>query len=305
MTTRISERQIVAFRAVMAAGSISGAARQLNVSQPSLSAIIKRMEDVIGLSLFERSHSRLIPSVEAQRIFVEIERVFGQFDQLMGSIQSIARGENALFHVGLSPGISRRVGPRAFAQLVATHPGLRLFCDNLSRNQISDYLFFGRGECVATIVPVNDDAVESTVVGEARLACIVPEEHHLSRLRAIDPSDLVAEPLISFERDTPHGSWIDSLFSNAGLTRDVKVYVKSTETAISCVQERLGLAIVDEFAAVECEHVGLVAILMAASPAIPIYVHWSKHRPRTRLVEEFVEALRSTLNSIKAKPSSL
>ena len=294
----ISERQIVAFRAVMLTGSMTGAARHLNVSQPSLSTLIKRLEDIIGTSLFERSGGRLIPSIEAQQIFVAVERVFGQFDELVRSIQSIARSENSIFRVGMSPGICRKIGPRVFARLLVDRPDLRLFCDNLSRDRIVDYLLCGRGECIATIVPIKDNSISSTIVGRARLCCVVPKDHQLAEMRSVTARDLTAERLISFEHDTPHGSLVSAVFADMSLVPNIRVFVRSTETAISCVQERIGISIVDDFAAFECEDIGLAAIPMAASPSVPIYVHWSRHRPRTRLVPEFVAALRSTLANV-------
>lgn len=298
MAQRISGRQIEAFRAVMLTGTISGAARHLNISQPSLSAVIKRMEDIVGVSLFERSPSGLTPSIEAQRIFAEVQRVVGQFEQLADSIHAIARGENALFRVGLSPSIGHKIAPRAFARLAASKPDLRFFCDNLTRDQIVDYLCFGRGECVATIVPISSHAIASTTVGNGGLVCVVPADHRLASFQSAAPEDLEGEPLISFESDTPHGALIESMFVNRGLQRHIKVCVRSTETAISFVQERIGISVIDDFGALECERRGLVVVRMRTSPSVPVYVHWCRYRPRSRLVKEFVGAMKATLAEI-------
>ena len=52
-------RQIEIFRAVMSAGSITGAARLLHVSQPSVSRMVRHLELQLGVALFERRNGRL------------------------------------------------------------------------------------------------------------------------------------------------------------------------------------------------------------------------------------------------------
>lgn len=63
---RINLRQIEVFRAIMMTGSISGAAKLLNVSQPAISRLISYTETRVGLVLFERIKGRLYPTPEAR-----------------------------------------------------------------------------------------------------------------------------------------------------------------------------------------------------------------------------------------------
>ena len=58
---RISHRHIEVFRAVMAAGSATGAAELLHSSQPTVSRELARLETLLGYALFERSQGRLRP----------------------------------------------------------------------------------------------------------------------------------------------------------------------------------------------------------------------------------------------------
>src|SRR3712207_2008590 len=70
---RLSARQIEVFRAVMVAGSLSGAAQQLNVSQPSLTRLVRRIEDQVGFALFDRVKGRLLPTAEARMVFAKLQ----------------------------------------------------------------------------------------------------------------------------------------------------------------------------------------------------------------------------------------
>lgn len=75
-------RQLEAFRATMLAGTISGAAVLLGVSQPAVSRLIARLEKELKLTLFDRTKGRLGPTVEAQILYDQIERTFVSVEKI-------------------------------------------------------------------------------------------------------------------------------------------------------------------------------------------------------------------------------
>jgi DNA-binding transcriptional LysR family regulator len=68
-------KHIEAFRAVMLAGSMTAAAKELFTSQPNISRLITQLERETGLLLFQRSGVRLIPTSEGNAFFREVERL--------------------------------------------------------------------------------------------------------------------------------------------------------------------------------------------------------------------------------------
>lgn len=295
MAGSITERQLAAFRAVMISGSVSGGARAIGLSQPAVSAVIRRLEDVIGVPLFERAGNRIVPTVEAQRVFAEVQLVFGQFDRLAESIRAIARGERGYFRLGVSPSVSRTLVPRALARLKQRHPDLRCFYDSLTRDRIADYLCLGEGECVVTIAPVDNPAVRAERLGAGRLVCVLPVGHRLAGRRTLRPADIAGEPLVSFEAGTVHGELIDRLYEAAGAERRTQMFVRSTEMAIAFVAEGFGVAILDGFSAMGCKAFGLVALPMAGSAPIPVFLQWCSFRSRSALVPELAAATRAII----------
>lgn len=289
--TKLKERQIEVFRAVMASGSVTSASKQLGVSQPSLSMTIRRFEDEIGAKLFERIGGRLVPTEEAKLIFVEVERVYGQFERLSEAIHSIVTGDASVFRFGTTPSMGMRLIPKALKILRERHSGSTYFCDYLSQKDIRDYLLFGQGSCVATIAAVDDPTLDTAVIARGKLVCLVPDDHALAGRRMISPHDLKNETLISFAADTPHGNYIDATYSKCGVTRKTDVFIHFVEAAISFVSEKIGITIVDEFSAMDCERMGLIAIPVENSVEIPAYVHSCKFRPRPKAVDELIGAL--------------
>lgn len=70
------------FHAVYANGSISAAARGLNVSQPAVSKVLRHTETQLGIRLFDLVRGRLVPTDEAHALFREVDEVFGRIASL-------------------------------------------------------------------------------------------------------------------------------------------------------------------------------------------------------------------------------
>lgn len=288
---KFKERQIEIFRAVMATGSLTAAAAHLGVSQPSLSMSLKRFEDQLGTPLFSRIAGRMVPTDEAKLIFVEVERVYGQFDLLSDAIYAIARGDQSSLRFGTTPSIAVKLLPKALKMLRDLHPKKVFVCDTISQRDIRDYLIFGQGACVSSIARLDDPTIEAQQLGHGRLVCIVPKGHALAQRSSVRPSDLDGHPLISFRPGTTHGMYIDETFARDGVERKTVVYIHFVEAALAYVREGIGIAIIDQFSAIECESSGLVSIPLEKSVEIPMFMYHYKFKPKSLAVDELADGL--------------
>src|SRR5690606_38915260 len=82
MKPKLNIRQIEAFRAVMLSGSVVGAAKLLNVTQPGVSRTIGHLELHLGYELFERRGRRIFPTPEAEALYREVERLYVGVEQI-------------------------------------------------------------------------------------------------------------------------------------------------------------------------------------------------------------------------------
>lgn len=289
---RLKERQIEIFRVVMATSSLSAAAVHLGVSQPSVSIAIKRLEDQLGVALFDRISGRLVPTEEAGLIFAEVDRVHQQSEMLSEMIYSIARGDASVFRFGATPSLGMRLIPKALRRLQQMQVAGTYHADSLSQRDMRDYLLFGRGSCVATIAQIDDPVIDTVKIAESGLVCVLPADHALARQPVIEPSILGRETLISFAPATTHGLLIDETFKRTGAVRRTDVYVHFVEAALAFVSERIGIAILDGFSALDCGTQGLAAVPIADSATVSAYVHTYRLRPCQSAVDSLIVALR-------------
>src|SRR5947209_4443773 len=82
MRSLLNLRQIETFRAVMICGSIIGAAKLLNVTQPGVSRTIGMLEAKLGYALFQRRGRRIVPTPEAEALFREVEKSYRSIETI-------------------------------------------------------------------------------------------------------------------------------------------------------------------------------------------------------------------------------
>jgi DNA-binding transcriptional LysR family regulator len=288
---KLSLRQIEVFRAVMISGSINGASQMLGVSQPSLSRVVKRTEDVLGFQLFERVKGRLVPTKEAGVLLAMVRRVYQQIDELGDAVERLTEGETGLFRFGTTGSPGRCLVPAAIAGLHRDLPKLAFHVDVLLIDQIIDYLLFQRGECVVSIFPVRHPLVQSTALGHGGLVALIPPDHRFAGRQQISADDLAKEFLISFEPETPHGAIVADWFRAAKLAPPIGVQIRHIETAIGLVANCVGIAIVDEFAAADAATLPFSVVRIKASPRIHIYLSWRREMVRSHFFKRFEGAL--------------
>src|SRR3954464_13155812 len=108
-------RQIEIFHAVYLHGTVSAAARSLNVSQPSVTKVLRHAESSIGLPLFERARGRLIPTEDARALFAEVADIQERVRSLRQTCHNLRLGRGGLLRISALPSLGLRVIPETVA----------------------------------------------------------------------------------------------------------------------------------------------------------------------------------------------
>lgn len=292
----LSFRQIEVLHAVVATRSITGAARLLKVSQPSLSRMVRRLEDQLGVGLFERTRRGLVPTAAALRIGAMLEPIVGRLTSLDGEIARIARGEGAAFRLGATASVARALVPEALRALTLATPGLEFFFDVLATDQIEDYLVAGRGECVVTIPRPEHPLLASDHVGNGKLVAVLRCDHPLAARSVLSVQDVVGCDLIAFQTGGPHWRVAESYLSRSSAPRRTSCVVRFAETAIALADQGLGLALIDSFTVMGPLGDRLVVRPLDEAPVFEVHVHWNRERPRSQQAKHLIEGLSDRLS---------
>jgi len=174
--------------------SFSRAAERCLVTQPSLSAQVKKLEKELGVELFDRSTTPVRPTDAGRRIIRQARLVLGEVVRL----KELVHGESEIageLHVGVLPTLAPRVLTRFLAELTARYPALHLRVAEQQTDGIVDGLQTGQLDAGILATPMdNPDLSERLLFREPFVAYLSPE-HRLSASKRIHTDQLRREDL--------------------------------------------------------------------------------------------------------------
>ncbi|MEJ8856250.1 LysR substrate-binding domain-containing protein [Variovorax robiniae] len=291
-------RQIEVFRAVMLAGSVTDAARLLNVSQPGISRMLAHIELQGGLVLFERKKGRLLPTPEAQALYAEVCEVYGGIRRVTELAEELKSGARLSLRVLTSPSTGLVAVPRAVALLANEYPAARIYIETLPTREMLSRLTNREADLAISTIPTDNALLASKTVGKWRLVCVFPKGHALSSKVVLHPRDVLNERLISFSRDTPQGRIIDEWCVASKVQAAFSVEVRAGQMACALASNGVGVAIVDDLTARAFRSDELDFRPIAGTQSLGIYALTHKGFAPSILCKRMIELVTASLKLV-------
>lgn len=227
-------RQLNYFVAVYEQGSVSAAARQCCVAQPSLSAALRQLEQELGVTLFIRLPKGVMPTEDGEKLYGHAGRLLGQLQSLKASFREpVARVKFRL-------GLIRALGVERMSQL------LREFSNSVAGLEL--HLVEPEEPCDARIItPHQLKAAEAfQPIWRDSYLLAIPPGTALSLQQQIQLTDFEQLPLI---KRTPCDAW-NILYPELvrhGIKADIRADIQTIEYALGLVSAGVGCALVPNF----------------------------------------------------------
>ncbi|MFT4172841.1 MAG: LysR substrate-binding domain-containing protein [Rhodocyclaceae bacterium] len=290
-------RQIEVFRAVMITGSISGASQLLFVSQPAVSRLLSHTESRVGFALFERIKGRLYATPEAKKLFREIEQVYAGVQRVNTLARELAEHQEGILNVVSSPSVGQMVIPQAMAAFRQSHPQVKLSFQYLGFAPLVDRLLNRQADLGVTILPTEHPNLQTTPLGSGQLVCISPYQHPLAQKNELAASDLLAYPLIAYDRSSPFGLLVNGWFESAGESYRTAIEVGSPQNACALVLAGAGIAIVDEFSVRSWPSSQLTVRRLVRAPSVRANLVHTRFEPLSQIAQTFVGVLQQLMRN--------
>jgi len=288
----ISHRHIEVFRAVMTAGSVTGAAQLLFTSQPTVSRELARMESLLGYPLFDRGPGRLRPTARALALFDEVQRAYHGLDQVVARALALGRAEDEGLRVLTLPALAHALLPAASADWLASHPQAQLTLTPQESPLLEEWMAAQRFDLGLSEVSATVPGTRSETLVELDEVCVLPAGHPLLARAVLTPQDFEGERFVSLSAEDPYRRQFDAIFAAAGVRRRLQVETHSAIAVCALVQQGLGIALVNPLTARACEGDGLHVRPFSVSVPFRIQALWPLHRPAHALAEDFIAAVK-------------
>ena len=243
----LSARQLHAVLAVAEYNSFIAAAAFLKTSQPALTRTIKRVEDVLGVRLFDRSTRRVAITTAGREFVALAERMLNDLRISIGSMRQISEQQRGQIIISSIMSVANGLLPAIVAKYRASRPGIEIILREGVHGTVLDDIRSGTADLGATYVDDVPDFVEAKRVSREVFEVILPRSHPLTkraRRSSVTLTELVSFLLVSLPHESRTRRIIDGAASTAGHTLQHVATVTQFATMMSFVRAGVGIAIV-------------------------------------------------------------
>ncbi|MGI9372036.1 MAG: LysR family transcriptional regulator [Hyphomicrobiales bacterium] len=289
---RYTLRQLEYFVTAAEAGSVAGAASKLNVSQPSISTAIAKLEDMLGVQVFMRHHAAGISLTPAgARLIAEARNLLRHSEEFERQAQR-AGGEIAgTLKLASFTTLGPAILPGIISGFADLYPDVMLDVSEATQDDLIEGLRQSRFEqAIIYAVDLPDD-IDAVSLAEIAPYVLLPQDHHLAKNETIELNALVEEDFILLDVP-PSRDFFLGLFETAGLTPKVAFTSPSIELVRGLVGRGLGYSLLVTRPHGDMTYDGqkLVGRPIAGNPEPGrIALARSQHLRKTRLMVAFEE----------------
>ena len=283
-------------------GHFVRAAEHCNVGQPTLSTQLKKLEDYLGVTLFERNKHRLQPTPIGDRIIECARKVLTVIEEIRSLAVSDHDPMAGPLRLGVIPTLGPYLIPHLLPAIRSNFDSLQLFLREDLTSNLLERLRQGSLDALLLALPVRGEDLDVMGLFSETFVVALPKGHALAEQRYVSEKSLSAENVMLLEEG--HCMRDQTLAICGTTSSDQREELKATsiETLRQMVAAGVGCTLLPQLAAIPGAgsiNNGLVEIrsFEAPEPTRTIGLVWRHCYPREAMIRNLGELIRANLPS--------
>lgn len=253
-------QQIEYFQVVARLQHITRAAETLLISQPALSRSIARLEEELGVPLFERQGRSIILNSYGQLFLKRVDRMINEFQDGKKEIQDLLDPDYGEVSFGFMPTLGTYLIPNLISSFRVNYPNVNyrfkqngndLLLKQLESNEI-DF-------CLVSSIEAKSQ-FQWVQLWREELFIIVPSSHHLANHESITLQEIANEPFVLLEKGNGLRGIADQLFQEAGISPKITFEGEEVHTIAAFVAAGLGVTLIPEFKGIDWDKISRIRL---------------------------------------------
>lgn len=270
------------------------AAQQCFVSQPTLSMQVKKLEDSLGVKIFERNNKRVLITDVGELIIATAKHILQDVD-LIEEIS--ANAQNPLagnFKLGAFPTLASYILPSLVPLIKNQLPHIRLILVEEKTDTLIQQLKNGDLDAALLAAPIKEDDLVAERLFDDTFKIAVSAQHHLAKQASINPSDLVGEPLLLLDEGHCLRDQALQFCQLNGAEEEQNVRATSLETLRQMVRANTGITFMPDIAIQNDDSNIRYIPFREPQPQRTICLVWRKTTPKSLLINKLKQLIQQS-----------
>jgi len=279
-------------------GHFGRAAEACFITQSTLSTQIRKLEDFLGVTLFDRSLTRIRPTPIGQEILAAARTIVEESERIRELARHMQDPMSRTLHLGIIPTLGPYYLPLALTLVRRKHPGLRLLLREEITPQILDHLLEGKLDAGLMALPIADDSLHVEPLFHEPFFAALPAGHALAKHGILKVSEIVNEKLLLLDEGHCLRDQALDVCGTGNIGRE-EVRATSLETLRQMVRMGLGLTLLPALAVGAGPRVSRKSVeirpFRKPVPGRTIGLAWRKRAPFPETFERLAATLKASL----------
>lgn len=230
-------------------GHFGEAAERCHVSQPTLSAQIKKLEEYLGVQLFERQPRKITLTDVGRRIVERARHVTQEAEDIRELARASRDPLTGKLRVGLIPTIAPYLLPRVATRLKKKLPDLQLMLYEYQTGPLLEKLRTGELDLAILALPADTSGLETRSLFAESFVVAMPRNHSLAARKRLKPADLADQTVLLLEDGHCLRDQALEVCGNIPISEEQDFRATSLETLRQMVAAGLGITLLPRLAA--------------------------------------------------------
>jgi LysR family hydrogen peroxide-inducible transcriptional activator len=286
------------------------AAEKCFVTQPTLSMQVQKLEETLGVKLFDRSRQPIVPTEIGREIIDQARVLLGESQKIKEIISDRQRELSGELKIGIIPTVSPYILPKIISGFVQKYPQVKLIVWEQTTEQIIQQIKLGMIDCGILSTPLRESTLMEIPVFYENFVAYVSKESKLSKKKNITPDDIDMEEIWVLNEGHCMREQVLNICQRRKSTKSFSHFQYNTgsvETLKRMVDQNAGATILPELALDDLneKHLENVRYFKSPEPAREVSIVIQKNFLKRRMIEalkaEILEFVPKRMRSKKKK----
>ncbi|TKI56662.1 LysR family transcriptional regulator [Brevibacillus antibioticus] len=233
--------QLQYFLTVARMEHVTEAAQRLHVTQSSLSKTIQRLEDDLGVPLFDRKGRKLRLNEFGSKFLCRVERALFELEQGKLELSDLSNPEHGTLELAVTTASTL---PNILREFRKKRPDIQFHVQMLTTHEMVTLLHRGEVDFCLSSPPIQEDGIECQIVFLDPILVAVPRGHRLADRNIISLTELKDESFVGVKRGYGTRDLVDSICKSAGFAPTYVYEGDEPARLIQLVEAEIGIAFI-------------------------------------------------------------